>query len=232
MIFNPLEWDPSQGSGSLPVGTHLVVIDRHEAKPSQNNSGNGYLEVGLRIVDGPNAGISGPDRLNIYHDKQQTVEIALRRLSAYCHVVGYFGILNLPDITPLYGKQFKVEVQQQKENPQYTQVTRVLDINGQAPKASGSAPQQAQQPSGQGWGQQAGQAPQNQQSAPPAANNGGYAPTGQPQAPAQQSPSNGWQGQQAPPQQQAPQGGQQPWQQTQQVQASAGGMQTPWNRQG
>jgi len=231
--FNAQQYDPTQSVGGLPVGKHPVIVESSEVKANAKNDG-GYLQLNLKIIDGPAAGTTGAYRLNLYHSSQQTVEIAHRQLSAVCHVVGVF---NVQDSAQLHNIPFMVEVGLQKgeEAAQkgYTEVKRVFDINGHEPgKAGQGAPaaQPQQQPAQGGFGQQQpAQQPQQPQ--------GGAAWGGQPvQQPAAQPQGNApaWGGGQ--PAQQQPQGapagnapawGQQPAQQpaAQQPAQQAGGWQ-------
>lgn len=224
--FNPNNYNPEQSAGQLPLGKHPVVIESSEVKANKANDG-GYLQFNLKIIDGPNAGITGPYRLNLYHADQTTCEIANRQLSAVCHVVNVFGDLTSTD--PLHNIPFIVEVVPQKNKPEYTQVSKVFDINGNEP---GKAPvgqaqtqqpqnQQNQQGNGQQWGQQTsggtwggagGQQQQQQQQQ-------------QHQQPeqTQQQPQNQWQ---------APQGGQQPaWGNSQQQQPQGAENGNGWQQQ-
>lgn len=206
--FNPNNYNPEQSAGQLPLGKHPVVIESSEVKANKANDG-GYLQFNLKIIDGPNAGITGPYRLNLYHADQTTCEIANRQLSAVCHVVNVFGDLTSTD--PLHNIPFIVEVVPQKNKPEYTQVSKVFDINGNEPGKAPAGQAQTQQPqnqqqqqgNGQQWGQQTsggawgGQQQQHQQPEQP-----------------QQQPQNQWQ---------APQGGQQPaWGNSQQQQQPQG----------
>ncbi len=238
--FNAQQYDPTQGVGGLPIGKHPVVVDSSEVKPNKENNG-GYLQLNLKIIDGPQTGTVGAYRLNLYHSNQQTVEIAHKQLSAVCHVTGVFM---LQDSAQLHNIPFIVEVGPQKNDPQYTEVKKVFDINGNEPgkAGQGQAPAQPAAAAPQGFGQQQPQqpaqqqapaawgAPQGQQAAPqqPQGNAPalGQAPAQQPaQAPAA-APAWGNQ-QQAPAQQQAPQ---QPaaagWQQG----AAPAGANPPWGQ--
>jgi|SRR5690554_516720 len=178
--FNAQQYDPTQGVGSLPIGKHPVIIESSEVKANKANDG-GYLQLNLRIIDGPQQGTTGAYRLNLYHSNQQTVEIAHRRLSAICHVIGVFQVT---DSSQLHNLPFLIEVGPQKNDPQYTEVKKVFDMNGNEPgKAGAGAPAaqpQQQQPQGQPNGAWGG-APQGQQQQPA----GGAAWGGQ-QQPAQQ----------------------------------------------
>ncbi len=42
--FNPMDYDPTQGGGSWPLGKHPVVIESAEVKPTQDNQ-SGYLQL-------------------------------------------------------------------------------------------------------------------------------------------------------------------------------------------
>lgn len=226
--FNAQQYDPTQGVGSLPIGKHPVIIESSEVKANKANDG-GYLQLNLRIIDGPQQGTTGAYRLNLYHSNQQTVEIAHRQLSAICHVIGVFQVT---DSSQLHNLPFLIEVGQQKNDPQYTEVKKVFDMNGNEPGKAGAgaaaAQPQQQQPQGQPNGAWGG-APQGQPQQPA----GGAAWGGQ-QQPAQQpaqQPQGGaaWGGQ--PAQNPAPQGGQPAWggqpaqQPAQQQPAQGGGWQ-------
>ena len=210
--FNAQQYDPTQGGGSLPVGRHPVIIESSEVKANKANDG-GYLQLNVKLIDGPQTGTTGAYRLNLYHSNPQTAEIAHRQLSAICHCVGVF---NVQDSGQLHNIPFIIEVGLQKgeEAAQkgYTEVKKVFDINGNEPgKAGQGAPaaQPQQQPAQGGFGQQQ-----------PAAQPQGNAPAWGGGQPAQQQP-------QGAPAGNAPAWGQQPAQQpaAQQPAQQAGGWQ-------
>ena len=213
--FNAQQYDPTQGGGSLPVGRHPVIIESSEVKANKANDG-GYLQLNVKLIDGPQTGTTGAYRLNLYHSNPQTAEIAHRQLSAICHCVGVF---NVQDSSQLHNIPFIIEVGLQKgeEAAQkgYTEVKKVFDINGNEPgKAGQGAPaaQPQQQPAQGGFGQQQpAQQPQQPQGNAPAWGGG---------QPAQQQP-------QGAPVDNAPAWGQQPAQQpaAQQPAQQAGGWQ-------
>ena len=215
--FNAQQFDPTQGGGSLPVGRHPVIIESSEVKANKANDG-GYLQLNVKLIDGPQMGTTGAYRLNLYHSNPQTAEIAHRQLSAICHVVGVF---NVQDSAQLHNIPFIIEVGLQKgeEAAQkgYTEVKKVFDINGNEPgKAGQGAPaaQPQQQPAAQGgFGQQ-------QPAQQPAAQPQGNAPAWGGDQPAQQQP-------QGAPAGNTPAWGQQPAQQpaAQQPAQQAGGWQ-------
>ena len=211
--FNAQQYDPTQGGGNLPVGRHPSIIESSEVKANKANDG-GYLQLNVKLIDGPQTGTTGAYRLNLYHSNPQTAEIAHRQLSAICHCVGVF---NVQDSGQLHNIPFIIEVGLQKgeEAAQkgYTEVKKVFDINGNEPgKAGQGAPaaQPQQQPAAQGgFGQQQ-----------PAAQPQGNAPAWGGGQPAQQQP-------QGAPAGNAPAWGQQPAQQpaAQQPAQQAGGWQ-------
>ena len=218
--FNPMEFDPSQGGAAWPLGKHPVIIESAEVKATKDNS-SGYLQLNLKVIDGPNAGHVGAYRLNLYNQSQEAAQIAHRQLSAVCHVTQTFQLG--PDGTQLqylFNKPFVIEVGMQKgqeaQEKGYTEIKRVYDMAGNEPGKTGQAQQQPpqgfqqQQPQGQPQGgfnggqQPQQQAPQGQQGGAGAW--GGQGQGAQQQAPAQGGQPGGWgQGQQPQQQQPAPQ---------------------------
>jgi hypothetical protein len=230
--FNAKDFNPEQGTGSLPIGKHPVVITDSEVKATEKNDG-GYLELHLKIIDGPQTGATGAYRLNLYNKSEKAVEIAHRQMSALCHVI---GVYNVQDTQAMHNLPFVIEVAFQKghapgdpDSKGYTEVKKVFDINGNEPGKAGAGQQQAQpaqsfaqqqpaqqqQQPAQGFQQQQPQGGgfQQQQQAP--AQGAAWGNSGQPaqqqqQAPAQQqggAPAGGWQQQQGG----APAGGQPAW---------------------
>jgi len=175
--FDATQFNPVQGVGGLPIGKHLVMIVSDELKATANDKNAAFLQFNLKVVEGPHANAMGVDRLNIYHSSPQTVEIAQKRLSSYSYAIGVF---QFDDTAALHNKPFIVEVGPQKDKPEYTEVKKVYDANGNEPGKP--AQQQAAQPQTQ--------APVQQQNTAPAP---GYDQAAQPGA-------AGWQ--QAPPVQQ------------------------------
>lgn len=234
--FDATGIDPTQTSGGLPIGKHPVVIVESEIKTTKAGDG-GMLALTLRVMQGPNEGTTGTWNLNIYNPNEQAKQIANRQLSAICHVIGVYQI---QDSSQLHGHPFIIEVAPQKKEPQYTEVVKVYDMQGNEPGKSGqqaaqTAPQQAAPGA---WGQP----PAQQQQMPPASAQ---------QPPAQAAPAQAWgqppqqppaqqggqqwgqppagQQQAAPQQQQAP--AQQQWGQPAQGQAPAAGAAPAWAQQ-
>lgn len=219
--FNAQQFDPRYGGGGgLPAGKYKGVIVNTVSSENKDRTG-GYLALELTPVEGPLAGSKHTDRLNLWHSNPQTVEIANKQLSAYCHVLGVFQVA---DSQQLCNIPFIFEIGPQKDNPQFTQVVAIYDVNGNEPGKAGSGPQPgagaAPQGQPQGGFPPAGGAPQGAApqgggfppaggqpqggfspagGAPPAGNGQGW---GQPQGGAPQQPQGGF-----PPQGGQPQGG-------------------------
>jgi len=179
--FNPMNFDPTQSSGGFPIGRHKVVATASEVKATKANDG-GFLEYTLEIIEGPNAGTSGPYRLNLYNANEKAVEIANRQLCALCYVTNTFQLgPNGDDSAALHNKPFCIEVGPQKLTKEqqdavnrgesvtpYTEIKKVFDVNGNEPTKSGQGQQPAQmqqQQNGGNWGgnQQQGNQQQNNQ---------------------------------------------------------------------
>lgn len=159
--FNPLDHNPEQGEGQMPVGKHPVVITSAEVKATRNNDG-GMIVLMLQIIDGPLKGATGPYRLNLYNASESAVRIAKSQLSALCYVTQRFQLgQNGTDLSPLFNVPFIIEVTPQADE-RYTEIKKVFDINGNAPKAQGGNTQQqapAQQTGGFAQQQPQQQAP-------------------------------------------------------------------------
>ena len=215
--FDATQVDPSQGAGQLPVSDdqgHKVIIVDSEIKSTKDETG-GYLELTLSVVEGQAQGATGAYRLNLFNANQQAVEIAHRQLSAICHAIGVFQV---QDSSQLHNQPFRVIVGKQKGSEEYTEVKRVLDVNGNKPGANKSNAPAQPQPQ-----------PQAQTPAPsqPAPQGGQQQPQwGQPQSQPQQANNNGQQAPWGGGQQQPAQPQQQNWQQGNQQSTP------PWGNQG
>lgn len=152
MTFNAQQYQPQYGGGgaNLPVGKYKGVIVNSAGEQSQK--GGGYLALSLTPIEGPLAGQVHIDRLNLHHTNPQTVEIANKQLSAYCHVTGKY---QFNDTAELHNIPFMFEIGYQKgheptaEKPQggYTEVKAIFDVNGNEPgKAGAGAPAAAAAP--------------------------------------------------------------------------------------
>lgn len=187
--FDATTVDPAQGSSSLPIGRHPVIIKGSTVTATKAGDG-GMLVFSLEVFDGPAKGAQGVYRLNMWNPNPQAAEIAGKQLSAICHVLRTFH-LNTPEpkCAELFGKPFIVIVEKQADN-NYTQVVAVQDINGNPP--SKEMQQQAQQPSAPPMQQQPPMQQPAAYSASPSWPAAGV-PAQQPQQPQQQQPAPSWQ---------------------------------------
>lgn len=127
--FDSTQHDPTQSGGQLPVGKMIkVVIVNSEVMPTKSKDG-GLLKLDLEVIEGEHKGATGVHRLNLYHSNPQTVEIANKQLSGICHVVSVFKV---NDSAQLHNIPFCVDVAQQQD-PKYTEVKKVYDVNGNEP---------------------------------------------------------------------------------------------------
>ena len=138
LSFNAQQFQPRYGSdgGGLPVGRHKVIIDKTEMMPVKDNPNNGYLAITLKSIEGAAAGQTQTDRLNLYNVNPQTVAIANDQLAAYCFVVGK---PSFNDTSELHNIAFFVDIAQQRNNPEYTEVKKLYTLNGDEP-GKGAAP--------------------------------------------------------------------------------------------
>lgn len=130
--FDATGIDPTQSAGQLPISDalgHVVTVMNTEMKPTKENDG-GYLELTLAITQGQFVGNTGPFRLNLYNKEPKAVGIAYKQLSAICHATGRFQVA---DHEHLRGAEFRVVVSAQKNDAQYTEVKKILDIHGNEP---------------------------------------------------------------------------------------------------
>ena len=186
--FDANQYDPTQSAGGMPIGKHIVQIVGSEIMATKTDEGSGMLVLTLEIIDGPQKGIKGPYRLNLYNANETAKRIAHQQLSAVCHVTGVYNVTNTQQ---LHGIPFMVDVQPQKNDPQYTDVKKVFDVNGNEP-LKGGQPAQPAQLAAPTYNAPPSQAPKQQPQAPPAQ---------------QQAQQPAWAPPAAPPaQQQAPQG--------------------------
>lgn len=183
--FNASQVPPSEGGGSsFSIGKHPVKLIGQELKANKDNTG-GYLAFTMEALDGPCVGTTHVDRLNIFHSNPTTVKIALEKLSAYCHVVGRPDFdSEQHEVEELFDIPFIVEVAQQKNDPKYTEIAKLYDIEGNGPTESKKkAPPANSKPA---WGNQ----PAQQETAPAQQNAPAW---GQQSAPKTESkPAGGW----------------------------------------
>lgn len=155
--FNPASFQPSYAEGGvkLSLGKWPMQIVASEAKQVKDNPGAGYLEFTCLVLDGPEKGLSAPYRINLYSDKPDTAAIAGRQMTSLCMVCGVFQALT--DTAQLHNKPFLGVVTPQRNDPERTNISGVLDIAGNDPGKStqgqgAAAAPPPQQPAQAAWG--------------------------------------------------------------------------------
>lgn len=220
--FDARQVDPQQSFEPIPAGWYNMMIVESEMKPTSNGQG-AYLQLSLKVVDGQYAGRQVFDRLNLQNQNPVAVEIAYKRLSAYCHAT---GVIQVQDSQQLHGIPLKARVSVRTDSTgQYdpsNEIKAVKHINEETGTTAAPAQQGFQAPAQQfpqqGF-QQPQQAPQQQWQQPPAQ----QAPAPQQfQQPAQQPQF------QQPAPQQAPAQATQPAPQQAPQAAPAAGPTPPW----
>jgi|WetSurMetagenome_2_1015567.scaffolds.fasta_scaffold95838_2 hypothetical protein len=206
LAFNGQGIEVRYGSdgGGLPPGRHKVVIEKSEMVPTKDHAmtKNEYLKLTLRCVEGLAQGGVQEDRLNIHNNSPQAVAIANSQLAAYALVTIQRVVFNQTE--ELHNIPFYVEVRNQRNNADFTEIAKLFDLNGNEP-GKGQQPQVAQAPQAPPQGFGPGPSAPQQQWTPPAA----ATPAPQQQFAPQPSPEPAlqqWQQQQqnAQPPQQAP----------------------------
>ena len=96
----------------VTVGQHTIVIENSAIRGAKSNPANQFLELELKIVEGPDKGRVIYDNLHLSNTNSRAVEIGKSRLSSICHAV---GVLQFEDTLQLHGRPFVAFVGQDKE---------------------------------------------------------------------------------------------------------------------
>lgn len=152
--FNATNIPPQQSAGKHPEYMGPAQISNTFGKPTKENDG------GIFVIEFTSPVGSILKNYNLWNKSEKAVEIAQKELSAICHATGIFQLSmdgnNLSNAGfELRGSRLVIEVKPQANNPEYMEVKKVYDINGNEPGKAPATPQpQAQQPSQGGWGPQ------------------------------------------------------------------------------
>lgn len=146
--FDATQFKPNQGGDKVPPGIYDATIANTVISPTKDNSG------GMFVVDFATPSGTIVHRYNMWNQSAKAVEIAHGQLSALSHATGVFRIDWTNDGAALRGARCKVVVGYQAgqepsaDNPAggYTEIKKVLDVNGNEP---GKAPASNAQPQGQ-----------------------------------------------------------------------------------
>jgi hypothetical protein len=163
-VFNANQYEPTQGGSKHPIGLFPFIIENTQIVPSKDEK-SGMFRVTFKSPAG-----SIDHNYNLWHENQQTVEIAHKQLSALCHAVGRFQVNMANQGRDLVGAQGTMDIGWQKNqepgsekggpNGGYVEVKKVMDSAGQEPGKANAAPNQPQQQAGWNNPQQPQQAPQ------------------------------------------------------------------------
>lgn len=133
--FDATQVEPNQPFEVIPAGKYKAQAIASEIRPTKDGNGQ-YLWIEFEIIDGELTGRKLWDRLNLWNQNQQAVEIAQRSMSALCHAAGK---LHVADSEELHFAPVLVTVRVKPAQGQYSASN---EIRGYEP-ANGSAPAQA-----------------------------------------------------------------------------------------
>lgn len=135
--FDPSQVAPDQGGAPHPVGQYPAGIVDTEIKPTKD--GQFWL---LAVTFATPAG-TAINNYNLGHADENTVRRAKGQLSALCHATGLFNVRAGDHFAGLRGGQCQIIVTAQTSEEGkakgYTNVTKVLDRNGNEPGKAGAA---------------------------------------------------------------------------------------------
>lgn len=148
--FNATDFDPSTGAGSVwEPGIYGVQITNSEFKETKKKDG-WMLVLTMTSTEAEMRGKTIVARLNVNNPNPTAVEIAMRELSAICHVV---GVLNMQDTQQLHGRPFKISVDKEERNDKpgsfSNNIVAYMDINGNPPGKGGAGAPAAPAPAAQ-----------------------------------------------------------------------------------
>jgi len=113
--FDSTHIDPTPRFDPIPAGDYPVIITASEMKLTKDGTGQ-YLELTMEVQAGEFQGRKLFDRLNLYNNNRQAVEIAQRQLSQIAHAV---GVLQVADSEQLHFKPLIAMVKVRAAREQY-----------------------------------------------------------------------------------------------------------------
>lgn len=155
--FDPRTVKPDEGFKVIAGGQYKLVIYKTDMKPTSKDPTKWFLSVALKVVEGPENGHAFADNLNVINEPQ-TVEIAMARLSAYCHAVDKLQPVNIQPNAPdgmalpmIHNIPFLADVGAQGE---YNRIKRVMPLSGPQMTAAPTqfAPTAQPQAGANAWG--------------------------------------------------------------------------------
>lgn len=135
--FDATQVAPDQGMGPHPIGQFPARITNTQIKPTKNG------EHWLFAVTFDTPVGSAVNNYNLGHSDENTVKRAKGQLSALCHATGALDARAGDHFAALRGRECQIIVTPQNSEEGkakgYTNVSKVLDRNGNEPGQSGAA---------------------------------------------------------------------------------------------
>lgn len=169
--FDASQYAPEQFGGAHPQGRYAVRISDTDVAPNKNGSGGNFM------VEFTSEAGSIKKFYSLWHDNPEVARKAHAQLSALSHATGVIRINMNDGGKALIGAQCVVDIGPQANNPDFNEVKKVYDMQGNVPgKSNGGGQQQGQGQGGfnQGQGQQQGFGNQGGGQGNGAPNGGGF----------------------------------------------------------
>lgn len=123
--FDATQVAPATKPPAMPTGWYNVMITDSEMKANKAQTGH-YLQLGLKVIDGPYAGRMAFDRLNLLNPNPTAVKIAQETLSAICHAT---GVMQVQDSQQLHGIPLQARLLKKEADGDYDESN---DVKGYA----------------------------------------------------------------------------------------------------
>lgn len=104
--FDASQVGDMQNFDNIPEGDYVALLVKSEEKDTKDGTSK-YLSFEFEIVDGPYKSRKLWTNLNLFHHKQQVVDIAQRELGSICKAV---GVLRPQDSSELHGIPLVIKV--------------------------------------------------------------------------------------------------------------------------
>ena len=104
--FDPTTVEPSK-FGLIPIGEYIAEITESDYKTTKDGLGK-FIELKMIILDGPQAGRSVKDRLNVKNNSEFAVDIAQRTLKDILDAIGHTE--QFRDTSVLHNRPMKIKV--------------------------------------------------------------------------------------------------------------------------
>lgn len=138
--YDASQHDPNKALDPLPPGWYPMQIVASSVEKTQNGQGQ-YLKLEFEMIESAAPQLKGRkawDRLNLWNQNAQAVDIANRTLSAICHAT---GVMQVQDTEALHHKPLAVKVKVRPAEGEYepqNEVTGYDAFNARFP--SGAMP--------------------------------------------------------------------------------------------